>query len=104
MGRYGLSLFQRQGKRFPKAAFPSQLLTMARTFTVNPLEGFLIIDSTGTVLSASTCYLVDGSKLSDHVWDSFESFSDSECFELAQSFGKKLSDVVVTAAKLPGES
>lgn len=77
---------------------------MAQTFRLCPLDGFLIIDAGGTVLSASTCYLVDGSKLSDLTWDNFESMSDQEVADVARAFGRKLSEVVTTSAKLPGES
>ena len=72
--------------------------------TDSPLHGYLVIDSTGTVICASNCYLVDGSKLSDLTWDNFESMSDSEVVDVAKCFGRKLSEVVTTSAKLPGAS
>jgi len=77
---------------------------MTQTFRLCPLDGFLVIDASGTVLSASTCYLVDGSKLSDLVWDNFDNMSDGEVADLARTYGRKLSEVVTTSAKLPGES
>ncbi len=70
----------------------------------SPLHGYLVIDATGTVLCAPDCYLVDGAKLSDLTWDNFESMSDSEVVDVAKCFGRKLSEVVITSAKLPGES
>jgi len=77
---------------------------MKAPFQLCPLDGFLIIDAGGTVLSASTCYLVDGSKLSDRLWDEFESMNDREVADVARTYGRKLSEVVTTSAKLPGES
>jgi len=78
--------------------------TMTQTFRLCPLDGFLVIDTGGTMLSASNCYLVDGSKLSDLVWDNFDNMSDSEVVEVARAYGRKLSEVVTTSAKLPGEA
>ena len=69
------------------------------------LSGYLLIDaSTGTVLSASTCYLVADDAFSVEDWDSMESFSDSEMSEFAKQRGKKLSDVVRLRPQLPGEA
>lgn len=68
------------------------------------LSGYLLIDaSTGTVLSASTCYLVDDNAFSIEDWDNMESFSDSEMCEFAKQRGRKLSDCVTLRPVLPGE-
>lgn len=69
------------------------------------LSGYLLIDaSTGTVLSASTCYLVADNAFSIEDWDNMESFSDSEMCEFAKQRGRKLSDCVTLRPVLPGES
>jgi hypothetical protein len=71
-------------------------------FTVNPLEGFLIIDaSTGTVLTASTCYLVPWDAVEDD--EAFQDAPDSEVSAMARQHGRKLSDVVTLRPILPGE-
>jgi hypothetical protein len=58
------------------------------------LSAFLIIDaSTGTVLSANTCYLVADSVFSNDQWDQFETLSDSELSSLARQKGHKLADI-----------
>lgn len=85
-------------------ALATDAILAPRKFRQCPLDGFLIIDATGTVLAASDCYLVDGSKLSDLTWDNFDTMSDSEVVDVAKCFGRKLSEVVTTSAKLPGES
>jgi hypothetical protein len=77
---------------------------MALSFTRSPLDGCVIVDSTGTVLDASTCYLVDAETMPDAVYRQFiEESSDAETFAMAKQWGRKLSAVVVTSAKLPGE-
>ena len=69
------------------------------------LSGYLLIDaSTGTVLSASTCYLVADDAFTVEDWDSMESFSDAEMCDFAKHRGEKLSDVVRLRPILPGES
>lgn len=69
------------------------------------LSGYLLIDaSTGTVLSASTCYLVSDDAFTVEDWDAMESFSDSEMSDFGRQRGKKLSDVVRLHPQLPGES
>ena len=83
---------------------PSATFTMALSFTRSPLDGCVIVDSTGTVLDASTCYLVDAETMPDAVYRQFiEESSDAETFAMAKQWGRKLSAVVVTSAKLPGE-
>lgn len=68
------------------------------------LSRYLLIDaSTGTVLTAATCYLVNDDALSPAQWEAMESFSDAEICDFAKSHGKKVSDVVTLRAKLPGE-
>ena len=68
------------------------------------LSRFLVIcASTGTVLSAQSCYLVDDDSLSPAEWELFDEMTDSEVCELAKSRGRKVSDVVTLRAKLPGE-
>jgi len=68
------------------------------------LSRYLMIDaSTGTVLTAATCYLLDDDALNPAEWEAMESFSDAEMGEFAKSRGKKVSDVVTLRAKLPGE-
>ncbi len=58
------------------------------------LSDFLIIDaSSGTVLSANTCYLVADSVFSNDQWQQFETLSDSELASLARQKGHKLSDI-----------
>lgn len=58
------------------------------------LSAFLIIDaSSGTVLSANTCYLVADSVFSNDQWEQFETLSDSELSFLARQKGHKLADV-----------
>jgi hypothetical protein len=77
---------------------------MAYSFVRSPLDGCVIVDSTGTVLDASTCYLVDAETMPDNVYRQFiEESSDAETFAMAKQWGRKLSAVVVTSAKLPGE-
>ena len=77
---------------------------MSYFFTRSPLDGCVIVDSTGTVLDASTCYLVDTETMPAPVYNRFvEESSDAEAYEMAQHWGRKLSAVVVTSAKLPGE-
>jgi hypothetical protein len=77
---------------------------MALSFTRSPLDGCVIVDSTGTVLDASTCYLVDAETMPDATYRQFiEECSDAETFAMAKQWGRKLSAVVVTSAKLPGE-
>jgi hypothetical protein len=59
------------------------------------LSAYLIIDaSTGTVLSASTCYLVPDEAFAADDWELLESLSDSEMGLLARQEGHKLTDVV----------
>jgi hypothetical protein len=58
------------------------------------LSAFLIIDaSSGTVLSANTCYLVADSVFSNDQWEQFETLSDSELSFLARQKGHKLEDI-----------
>lgn len=77
---------------------------MAHTFTRSPLDGCLIVDSTGTVLDASTCYIVDAETMPDATYRQFiEESSDAEAFAIAKQWGRKLSDVVIKTPKLPGE-
>ena len=59
------------------------------------LANYLLIDaSTGTVLSASTCYLVADEAFAADNWELLENLSDSEMGLLARQEGHKLSDVV----------
>ena len=81
------------------AATLSNFQTMAAD-----LSRYLLIDaSTGTVLTAATCYLVDDDSLTPAEWEAMDSFSDAEMGEFAKSRGRKVSDVVTLRAKLPGE-
>ena len=83
---------------------PLQTFTMTRTFILSPLDGCLIVDSTGTVLDASTCYIVDVETMPDATHRQFiEESSDAETFAIAKQWGRKLSDVVIKTPKLPGE-
>ena len=67
------------------------------------LSGFLLIDaSTGTVLTAHTCYLVPWGAVEDE--EAFEEASDSEISTMARQRGRMLSDVVTLRPILPGES
>ncbi len=51
----------------------------------------LIIDvSTGTVLTAHTCVLVDSADLTDAEWAALDEMSDSEVCDLARKHGKPL--------------
>ena len=69
------------------------------------LSRFLVIcASTGTVLSAGSCYLVDDDSLTPTEWEEMESFSDAEMADLARHRGCKLSDTVRIRPELPGES
>lgn len=68
------------------------------------LSGYLLIDaSTGTVLSASTCYLVADDAFGLEEWDAMQDYSDSEMCEFAKQRGRKLSDCVTLRPVLPGE-
>lgn len=68
------------------------------------LSCFLLIDaSTGTVLTADTCYLVSDDAFTDEEWEDLEG-SDSDVCELGKLKGKKLSDVVTLRPILPGET
>jgi hypothetical protein len=67
------------------------------------LHGYLIIDaSSGTVLPASACYLVADDAMPDDAWH--DDWSDDDAINAARRYGRKLSDVVTTSPKLPGES
>ena len=69
------------------------------------LSRYLLIDSTtGTVLTAASCYLVDDDSLTEQEWDALDTSSDSEVCAIAKARGMKVSDVVTLRAKLPGES
>ena len=82
------------------AAFLSNFQIMAAD-----LSRYLLIDATtGTVLTASSCYLVDDDSLTPTEWQLFDEMTDAEVCEFAKSRGKKVSDVVTLRAKLPGES
>lgn len=70
----------------------------------DPLHGFLIISTDGTVLAASDCYLVRGEAIPDHVWDVFDAMSDSEAADVGRFYGRKISACVPTSPKLPGEA
>lgn len=62
---------------------------------MSDLSNYLLIDaSTGTVLSASTCYLVADEAFAADDWELLESLSDSEMSELARQEGHKLTDIV----------
>lgn len=70
------------------------------------LSGFLIIDaSSGTVLPASTCYLLKDDSLPDAAWEAMadDGWSDSDAADAAKLYGKRLSEVVTLKVKLPGE-
>lgn len=68
------------------------------------LSRYLVIDaSTGTVLTAATCYLIDDDSLTPAEWELMDSCSDSELASLARNRGRKLADLVTLRAKLPGE-
>ena len=80
---------------------------MTKTFSVNPLADFLIIDaSSGTILPASACYLVADDSLPDAAWQAMadDGWSDSDAADAAKLYGKKLSEVVTLRVKLPGEN
>lgn len=97
---YGPYFYQRREGSDSRSADP--LKTTPRAMA--DLSGYLLIDaSTGTVLSASTCYLVADDAFSVGDWDAMESFSDSEMCDFAKQRGKKLSDVVRLRPQLPGE-
>lgn len=70
------------------------------------LHGYLIIDaSSGTVLPASACYLVADDAMPDDAWHAMadDAWSDSDAADAARRYGRKLSDIVTTSPKLPGE-
>lgn len=70
------------------------------------LSGYLLIDaSTGTVLSASTCYLVADDALPDDAWLAMadDGWSDSDAADAAKLYGRRLSDCVTLRPVLPGE-
>lgn len=51
----------------------------------------LLIDaSTGTVLTAETCYLLPDDALTESEWEALNSSSDSECSALARERGRAL--------------
>jgi hypothetical protein len=71
------------------------------------LHGYLIIDaSSGTVLPASACYLVADDAIPDDAWHAMadDAWSDDDAINAARRYGRKLSDVVTTSPKLPGEA
>lgn len=70
------------------------------------LRGFLIMDSSGTVLCATDCWLVSPDALPEAVWDAMadDALSDSEAAEAGRQYGRKLASVVRLRAALPGES
>ena len=47
----------------------------------------LIIDSTGTMLLASSCYLVPDEAFTPEEWDQIENFSDSEIARIGRENG-----------------
>lgn len=79
----------------------------SQTFrTMSDLHGYLIIDaSSGTVLPASACYLVADDAMPDDAWHAMadDDWSDDDAINAAQRYGRKLSDIVTTSPKLPGE-
>jgi hypothetical protein len=84
--------------------FASRYPLTFQTMTAD-LSRYLLIDSTtGTVLTAASCYLVDDDSLTPAEWELFDEMTDSEVCEFAKSRGRKVSDVVTLRAKLPGES
>ena len=94
------------GEGSDSRADPPKLSTMSRTFTVNPLDGFLVIDaSSGTVLPASCCYLVADDALPDDAWQAMadDGWTDSDAADAARQYGRRLSDVVTVRPVLPGE-
>lgn len=55
----------------------------------------LIIDtSTGTVLTAQHCVLVEDSALSEAEWEELDSMSDNDVSDLARERGKFISDLI----------
>jgi hypothetical protein len=51
----------------------------------------LLIDaSTGTVLTAETCYLLPDDALTEAEWEALDSSSDSECSAMARERGRSL--------------
>lgn len=67
------------------------------------LSSFLLIDaSTGTVLTAHTCYLVPWDAVGDD--EAFQDASDSDVCAMARQQGRRLPDVVTLRPILPGES
>ena len=85
----------------PGAANPANMPTMPN------LHGYLIIDaSSGTVLPASACYLVADDAMPDDAWHAMadDAWSDDDAINAARRYGRKLSDVVTTSPKLPGEA
>lgn len=84
----------------PGAANPANMPAMPS------LHGYLIIDaSSGTVLPASTCYLVADDAMPDDAWYAMadDAWSDEDAINAARRYGRQLSDVVTTSPKLPGE-
>ncbi len=87
--------------REPDAANPANMPAMPN------LHGYLIIDaSSGTVLPASACYLVADDAMPDDAWHAMadDAWSDDDAINAARRYGRKLSDVVTTSPKLPGEA
>jgi hypothetical protein len=59
------------------------------------LSNYLLIDaSTGTVLSASTCYLVSDEVFTADNWELLENLSDSEMSALARQKGHNIGELV----------
>lgn len=56
----------------------------------------LIIDSTGTMLAADSCYLVPDEAFTEDDWDSINDFSDSEIARI----GKENGISVITSEQL----
>lgn len=67
------------------------------------LRGSVIVCAqTGTVLSATHCYLLTDDETTDAFFDE-DVMTDSECGEFARDHGRKLSDIITLFPVLPGE-
>lgn len=52
----------------------------------------LVIDRSGTMLTAHTCYIVPDDAFSEDEWDQIENFSDSEIARIGAENGRRVSD------------
>lgn len=63
------------------------------------------MDSTGTVLCATDCWLVGPDDLPDDAWDAMadDAWSDADAADAAKLYGRPLQSVVRLRPALPGE-